>query len=107
VKELSKEKNKIVIKNEFDVRSYFLIRQQLEDLATQYHSFIRNPKNLVPFCNPGRLIKVSKIYFRIFRLHVLSSSIVLTFKILPSNIFVSKFLYLVLFHYSIFLALHF
>lgn len=59
MKELSTEKNKIIIKNEFDVRSYFLIRQQLEDLAKQYHSFIINPKNLVPFCNPGRLVKVS------------------------------------------------
>lgn len=65
VKELNQEKNKIEIKNEFDVRSYFLIRQQLEDLAKQYHSFITNPKNLVPFCNPGRLIKVSKFIFEI------------------------------------------
>lgn len=63
VKELSIEKNNIIIKNEFDVRSYFLIRQQLEDLAKQYHSFITNPKNLVPFCNPGRLIKVCKLNF--------------------------------------------
>jgi len=60
VKKLSLEKNKIVINNEFDVRSYFLIRQQLEDLGKQYHSFITDPKNLVPFCNPGRLVKVSK-----------------------------------------------
>lgn len=60
VKELSVEKNKIVINNEFDVRSYFLIRQQLEDLAKQYHSFITDPKNLVPFCNPGRLVKIKK-----------------------------------------------
>lgn len=59
VKKLSVEKNNIVIKNEFDVRSYFIIRQQLEDLAKQYHSFIINPKNLIPFCNPGRLVKVS------------------------------------------------
>lgn len=59
MKELISKKNKIVISNEFDVRSYFLIRQQLEDLAKQYHSFIINPKNLVPFCNPGRLVKVS------------------------------------------------
>lgn len=60
VKELSLEKDKIIINNEFDVRSYFLIRQQLEDLGKQYHSFITDPKNLVPFCNPGRLVKVSK-----------------------------------------------
>lgn len=64
VKDLSIEKNKIEIKNEFDVRSYFLIRQQLEDLAKQYHSFITNPKNLIPFCNPGRLIRVSRIIFK-------------------------------------------
>lgn len=63
VKDLTTEKNKIIIQNEFDVRSYFLIRQQLEDLAKQYHSFITNPKNLVPFCNPGRLVKVSIFIF--------------------------------------------
>lgn len=63
MKELTSKQNEIVIKNEFDVRSYFLIRQQLEDLAKQYHSFITNPTNLVPFCNPGRLIKVSKCVF--------------------------------------------
>lgn len=63
VKELSEIKNKIIINNEFDARSYFLIRQQLEDLAKQYHCFITDPKNLVPFCNPGRLVKVSKCYF--------------------------------------------
>lgn len=63
VKELSIEKNKIKLKNEFDIRSYFLIRQQLEDLAKQYRAFITKPKNLVPFCNPGRLIKVSKFTF--------------------------------------------
>lgn len=59
VKELIIKKDEIVIENEFDVRSYFLIRQQLEDLAKQYHSFIIKPTNLIPFCNPGRLIKVS------------------------------------------------
>lgn len=73
VTELSVQKNKMVIKNEFDVRSYFLIRQQLEDLAKQYHSFITTPKNLVPFCNPGRLIKVifirTKYVFRIKNYH--------------------------------------
>lgn len=67
MKELSIEKNKIEIKNEFDVRSYFLIRQQLEDLAKQYHSFIINPKNLIPFCNPGRLIRVGKFIFKLRR----------------------------------------
>lgn len=56
----------MVIKNEFDVRAYFLIRQQLEDLANKYHSFITDPKNLVPFCNPGRLIKVSNLFYYFF-----------------------------------------
>ncbi|VVC41817.1 Hypothetical protein CINCED_3A007924 [Cinara cedri] len=60
VKALSAEKTKIKIHNEFDIRSYFLIRQQLEDLAKRYRTFITKPNILIPFCNPGRLIKVKK-----------------------------------------------
>lgn len=65
VKNLSIEKNKIVIKNELEVKSYFLIRQQLDDLAKQYHTFITKPKYLIPFCNPGRLVKVGKFMSKV------------------------------------------
>ncbi|CAO1370413.1 unnamed protein product [Diamesa tonsa] len=46
------------IKDEASVASYHHIREQLDSLGKQFHSFVTNPQYLVPFLQPGRMIKV-------------------------------------------------
>lgn len=40
------------------ISHYYHLRQQIENLRHQLMSFINTPKNILPFLNPGRLIKV-------------------------------------------------
>lgn len=53
------EYNGFVIEDEKQIALYYGIRQQLEALALQFRSFITKSKYLLPFLQPGRLIKVA------------------------------------------------
>lgn len=46
------------IKDEAGISSYHHIREQLDALGKQYHEFYTNPQYLVPFLQPGRMVKV-------------------------------------------------
>lgn len=46
------------IKDEASITSYHHIREQLDSLGKKYHEFYTNPQYLVPFLQPGRMVKV-------------------------------------------------
>lgn len=46
------------IKDEASISSYHHIREQLDSLGKKYHEFYTNPQYLVPFLQPGRMVKV-------------------------------------------------
>lgn len=46
------------IKDEATISSYHHIREQLDVLGKRYHEFYTNPQYLVPFLQPGRMVKV-------------------------------------------------
>lgn len=56
--EKQKEFDDIHIPNEENIASYYQIRDQLDNLGKQFRTFITTPTYLVPFLQPGRLIKV-------------------------------------------------
>lgn len=56
--DLEQERDSIVINNEIQSMVYYRIRQQLEKLKKELHSFITRPKFCLPFLQPGRLVKV-------------------------------------------------
>ncbi len=53
-----KEFDEIHIPNEENIASYYQIRDQLDTLGKQFRKFITSPVYLIPFLQPGRLIKV-------------------------------------------------
>lgn len=48
------------IPDEDQVSAYFRIRQQLENLSTELRNIILKPVYLLPFLQPGRLVRVSR-----------------------------------------------
>lgn len=52
--------NAIKIPNESSIASYYHIRDQLDSLGKQFRSFMTTPIYLVPFLQPGRMVKVQK-----------------------------------------------
>lgn len=50
--------NSIIVPNEDQVSSYYKIRQQLDNLSKELLTFIQKPQYLLPFLQPGRLVKV-------------------------------------------------
>ena len=48
----------IQIQNEDSVTSYYKIRQQLKKLTQEMLQFIHQPKYVLPFLQPGRLVAV-------------------------------------------------
>lgn len=56
--EKQQEFDEIRIPNEENIASYYQIRDQLDNLGKQFRTFITTPTYLVPFLQPGRLIKV-------------------------------------------------
>ncbi|EDV30679.1 uncharacterized protein Dana_GF14920 [Drosophila ananassae] len=59
VEQKTAELNKIVIKDEHNIASYHHIRSQLDHYGKQFRQWITRPQYLLPFLQPGRLIKVS------------------------------------------------
>ena len=64
------EYDAISIPNEEQVEAYYNLRVQLNSLNQQFRGFITNPKYLVPFLQPGRMVYVS---FRFPRYLVMNS----------------------------------
>lgn len=60
VQKKQKEVNAIKIPMESSIATYYHIRDQLDTLAKQFRSFITAPTYLVPFLQPGRMVKVQK-----------------------------------------------
>jgi len=65
--------NAVTVEKYDEISNYDHIRQQLDQLGTKFRSFLTQPEYLIPFLQPGRLIKVfftisySVIYFVINR----------------------------------------
>ena len=59
LKEVQDRYDKINIPNESEASSYYFIREQLENLSKQFQSFLTLPQYLMPFLQPGRMVKVS------------------------------------------------
>jgi ATP-dependent RNA helicase DOB1 len=58
VQDKQKQLEAFYIKDEASINSYHHIREQLDSLAKQFHSYITNPQYLIPFLQPGRMVKV-------------------------------------------------
>lgn len=52
------EFNKFKIENEEEIAAYYNIRTQLDALGAQFRGFLTKPNYLIPFLQPGRLVKV-------------------------------------------------
>ncbi|XP_046662048.1 exosome RNA helicase MTR4 [Homalodisca vitripennis] len=48
----------VMIPNESEVVSYHHIRERLNDLSKQFQEYLTRPQFLIPFLQPGRLVKV-------------------------------------------------
>lgn len=58
VQEKQKDLEKFKINEEHSVASYHHIRDQLDSLGKQFRTWITKPEYLVPYLQPGRLVKV-------------------------------------------------
>ena len=50
--------NSINVPNEDQVSTYYKIRQQLDNLGSDLLTYMQKPQYLLPFLQPGRLVKV-------------------------------------------------
>lgn len=53
-----KEYESFEIENEGQIAAYYNIRQELDKLGKQFRSYIVKSQYLIPFLQPGRLVKV-------------------------------------------------
>lgn len=58
VQEKQKRLEKFHVPEEASISTYHHIRDQLEKLKAQFHTFYTSPEKLVPFLQPGRLVKI-------------------------------------------------
>lgn len=58
VKELCDAYNVVTVERYDEISSYHDIREQLNRLTEEFRSFLTRPEYLVPFLQPGRLVKV-------------------------------------------------
>ena len=57
----------IDIPDEENAMGYYKIRQQLQKLSEELLQFIHQPKYLLPYLQPGRLVHVSECAFTFLR----------------------------------------
>ncbi|CAG9862000.1 unnamed protein product [Phyllotreta striolata] len=50
--------NSLTIDNEDEISTYYNIRQQLQLLSAQFRTYLTKPEYLIPFLQPGRLLKI-------------------------------------------------
>ena len=60
IKKLEFQYDMIDIPDEENAMGYYKIRQQLQKLSEELLQFIHKPKYLLPYLQPGRLVRVSK-----------------------------------------------
>lgn len=60
MKELQSEYDSIQLEKFSMMSSYHEIREQLDRLSIDFRSFLTKPEYLLPFLQPGRMIKVRK-----------------------------------------------
>jgi len=71
LKSLEASHNAIEIANEDQIGAYYKIRNQLDSLSKQLLSYVQKPPNILPFLQPGRLVKVcSQVFNFVFELNV-------------------------------------
>lgn len=58
VQDLQKKVDEWKIPNETSIASYHHIREQLDTLGKQFRTWITKPQYLLPFLQPGRLVKI-------------------------------------------------
>jgi len=61
MKELQEKVNGMYVEKEEEVASYVRLLDQLTKLGEEFHAFLTDPKYIVRFMNPGRLIKVKNV----------------------------------------------
>jgi ATP-dependent RNA helicase DOB1 len=61
VQELQDKVNSMEVEKEEEVSNYVRLRDQLIKLGEEFHGFLTDPKYIVRFMNPGRLIKVKNL----------------------------------------------
>jgi ATP-dependent RNA helicase DOB1 len=66
VKELEERLSGLRVRNEEEVESYSRLWDQLASLSQQFHAFLTRPQYIVPFLQPGRLVKVQEGCFYFF-----------------------------------------
>ncbi|XP_071455006.1 exosome RNA helicase MTR4 [Hetaerina americana] len=58
VKSIQNDHDSIEIPREDEVASYYRIRTQLDNLSSQFQKYITQPQHIVPFLQPGRMVKI-------------------------------------------------
>ena len=58
VKTLEKRHTAMRIEREDEIASYHKIRQQLQGLEKETQRYLQKPQYILPFLQPGRLVKV-------------------------------------------------
>ncbi|KAK3910367.1 Exosome RNA helicase MTR4 [Frankliniella fusca] len=56
--QLQEEYDNLIVPKEAQAESYYHIRTQLESLGKVYQSYITQPQYLIPFLQPGRMVKI-------------------------------------------------
>ncbi|XP_034239631.1 exosome RNA helicase MTR4 [Thrips palmi] len=56
--QLQQEFEGVVVPKEAQAESYYHIRTQLENLGKVYQSYVTQPQYLIPFLQPGRMVKI-------------------------------------------------
>ena len=67
MKSCDEARQNIEVPREVEIASYYKLREHLNQMGEQFQKFLTEPKYIVPFLQPGRLIKVflsSKLSFQ-------------------------------------------
>ena len=58
LKDLEDKVSEFKIENEDEVASYYNLKEQLTNSGKEFHSWLVKPQFIIPFIQPGRLIRV-------------------------------------------------
>ncbi|KAL1117753.1 hypothetical protein AAG570_004068 [Ranatra chinensis] len=59
IKKLQVDYDRILVENEASYKVFYDLKQQQKELETRYYSSILKPEHLIPYLQPGRLVKVT------------------------------------------------
>lgn len=80
INELQQTIETLYIENESAIASYYYINENLKDMSKQFQNWITKPEFLIPFLQPGRLVKIKTAAEKEF-----DWGIVINFKKLAAN----------------------